>query len=296
MPDEKKKLTDADVMTGYNPSRDLSAEDAETQQDDVETVEGAAPEGTTEVPTEVEVNLDGRRLKAPREIAEAFTREINRRDGTRGAELQTLRERLARLEGAATTATRTAEGEKPPEGPQVPDPELQIENPAEYQRQLLAFVSHSQETRTQILANAFEAAETAKEQETTRRAAWAAHCDEFYTRPENKSLVGNKDIVDLVLEQHKAALAPLSVEDGFVELGRLARDRIAQLTGVAPDLKARRTPKPPVLEGSSRRESAVTPPTPGGEGPSSLTQVLKDRRKAAAAGFGKGGSGAPIHR
>src|SRR5439155_181007 len=132
-------------------------------------VEGATPE--TEAPAEVSITLDGRSLKAPRDIAEAFTREINRRDGTRGAELQTLRERLARLEGAATK-TATPIGSDGPAEPAIPDPELQIENPAEYQKQVFARIRFEQEQKITGLANAYEAAETAKEADTARRAAW----------------------------------------------------------------------------------------------------------------------------
>src|SRR6266446_4650264 len=98
------KLTDADVMTGFNPDRSLSAEDIVAQQEGA-PAEGTAPEchadpgedqapPADEAPSEREVTLDGRRFKASRDIADAFTREINRRDGTRGAELQTLRDRL----------------------------------------------------------------------------------------------------------------------------------------------------------------------------------------------------------
>jgi len=103
-------------------------------------------------------------------------------------------------------------------------------------------------------------------------------------------LVGNEDIVDAVLEKNRAQLATLSVEDGFTELGRLAKGRLARVTGQAPEIKGRTTPKPPNLEGSSRRSAAVRPPVEKDEGPRSLSQALKDRRRAAASAFSKGGS------
>jgi len=295
---EPKKLTDADVMTGFNPDRAVTAEEIEAQQAEGKSVtpepEGSSGEpGAPTAPEESEVTLDGRRLKAPRELADAFTREINRRDGTRGAELQMLRERLARLEGAASATATPSTPDAPPE-PVVPDPDLQIENPAEYQKQMLAFIEHQQTKRTQALATRYEEAEAVKEQETARRAAWAAHCDKFYSSPDNEVLRDNKDIVDLVLEKNKELLAPLSVEDGFKELSRLAKERLAKVTGVAPKLRAQ-AQKPPTLEGSARRDSAAAPQAKD-EGPGSMTQALKARRLAAAGSFAKGGSGSPTRR
>lgn len=301
MAKETKQTTDADIMTGFNPAFGVSAEDIEARQDG-EGVETPEPEGE---PTdkadgdgtppaaseEVEVRLDGRTLKAPKDIADAFTREINRRDGTRGAELQQLRERLAHLEGArSATATANVPAETPE--PQVPDAELQIENPAEYQKQLVAYITHQQEKRTQALVAQYEQTEAAKAQEAARRSAWAGHVESFYSNPDNAVLRDNKDIVDLVLEQHRADLADLSVEDGFKELGRLAKDRLAKLTGVAPEIRARKAQQPPTLEGSGRRTAAARPAAEP-EGPRSLTQALKERRKSLAASFVKGGSGRP---
>lgn len=295
MPDDKK-LTDADIMTGFNPAFGVSAEDIEAQGATGDEAvsqdgEGEGSEETPQAPTERELNLDGRTFKAPAELAEAFTREINRRDGTRGAELQQLRERLARLEGASTT---TAQPAKKDEGPPLPDPELQIENPAEYQAQLMAHVEHKQRLHTEALAREYEEAEAARERETARQAAWKNHVEAFYSDPANKVLVGNEDIVDAVMAQNAEKLAPLSVEEGFKLLGQLSRERLARLTGAAPDVKARTTPKPPTLEGSSRRDVAAG--TQGGAkdtGPKSLTQALRERRKQAAASFSKGGQGHP---
>jgi hypothetical protein len=300
-----KKLTDADLMTGFNPAYGVSAEEIEAQGDAEGSVEGAeAAEPTTDTsgddaegaslaPPEggadmVEVRLDGRALKAPKDIAEAFTREINRRDGTRGAEMQQLRERLAHLEGRVTA---TPAGDKEPETPepQLPDPDLAIENKDEYNRQLDSYIAHQQEKRLSALARQQDEATAAQRAEAERVSAWNAHCDAFYSRPENKVLVGNEDIVDAVLEKNRAKLATLPVEDGFAELGRLAKERLARVTGQAPEVKARTTPKPPNLEGSSRRSAAVRPAAKD-EGPQSLTQALKDRRRAAASAFNKGGS------
>ncbi len=304
MPDQNGKPTEAEVMTGFNPVRDLAAEDAAVvEQADAEGAgdsstenAGKPAEASTETPAtpaEVEITLDGRRLKAPKEIADAFTREINRRDGTRGAELQTLRERLARLEGAASaTSTKEPDPNTPPEPP-VPNPDLQIENPAEYQKQVFDRIRWEQEQKLQAVARQYEEAETQREQEEARRAAWAAHCDAFYSKPENEVLRGNKDIVDLVLDANRERLANLSVEEGFTELGRLARERLSAITGAAPELKKRRAAKPPVLEGSTRTTAAVVPEREESKGPQSLTAALKERRRAAADAFAKGGSGRP---
>lgn len=291
-----EKLTDADLMTGFNPDPSTPAEEIEAREAG-EAVEGTGTEGEgAEAPTTEsvtlgadtrEVTLDGRTFKAPRDIADAFTREINRRDGTRGAELQGLRERLARLEGASTKPATEERAED--QGPPLPDPELQIENPAEYQKQLIAHVSHRQEVRAQALAQQYEEAEAAKDRETARKAAWQTHVDSFYSKPENEVLRANKDIVDLVLEKHREELAPLSVEEGFDRLSTLAKQRLSQLTGQAPEIKARTTPRPPTLEGSSRRGSVATPAAEPA-GPKSLTAALKERRRAAAAAFNKGGT------
>lgn len=289
------KLTDADVMTGFNPAFGVSAEEVEARQDDAESIDGAAPEGdggsASETETqdasaapEVEVRLDGRTFKAPKDIAEAFTREINRRDGTRGAELQELRQRLANVEARSTTAPTKPESDAPT-APPVPDPELQIENPAEYQKQLLAHVRYEQEQKALALAKQYDEAEAAKDRENARRAAWEKHVSAFYSKPENAVLRDNQDIVDLVMEQNKEVLAPLSVEDGFKELSRLAKERLARVTGQAPEVKARTTPRPPVLEGSARRDAARAPRSEKDTGPQSLSAAIRERRKAAAAAF-----------
>jgi hypothetical protein len=302
MPVEQKTLTDADVMTGFNPAYGVSAEEIAAGEGDA-PVEGATddqPEGTekpeTETPpAEVEIKLDGKTLKAPRDIAEAFTREINRRDGTRGAELQQLRERLARVEGAtAATATPIEKKEEAQAGPPLPNPELQIENPAEYQKQMLEHIEHKQKVQLEAVARQYEEAEAIKARESERKAAWEQHCDAFYSKPENKVLRENRDIVDLVLAQNKDVLAPLSVEDGFAELARLAKERLARVTGTAPEQRAR-AQKPLNLEGSTRRASAVSPEGKD-SGPTSLTSALKERRRLAAEAFNKGSSGRPAAR
>lgn len=296
------KLEDADIMTGFAPVWNKPAEDNDP---DAETTQGAeddeAGEGegastalaTSEAPAEVEVQLDGRRIRVGKDIADAFTREINRRDGTRGAELQGLRERLAHLEGA-TIAAKTQPDAEARQTPQVPNPELQIENPEEYQRQLLEFINFNQEARANGLARQYEEAEAAKSAEAARRTAWSAHVKSFYSLPENTMLRDKRDIVDLVLQQNRANLAPLSVESGFAELGRLAKAKLAMLTGTSPEARARTTPKPPVLEGSTRRDGASRPAAAKDEGPRSLTQALKDRRKMVAESFRKGASDAAI--
>lgn len=293
-----KELTDADVMTGFNPDYHASAADLEARQDEGADAITPGPEGeggdtaNTErsdapaAPAERSVTLDGKTYKAPAEIADAFTREINRRDGTRGAEMQTLRERLARLEGANTTAQPDA---KKDEGPPLPDPELQIENPAAYQEQLLARINYQQDQRDRRLAAEYETAEAGKEREKERRAAWENHVEAFYNDPDNAVLKDNRDIVDKVLEQNAAALAPLDVAEGFKELGRLSKERLARITGQAPAIRARTTPKPANLEGSSRRDVAAAGDRAGKDtGPKSLTAALKERRRAAAASFAKG--------
>lgn len=299
MPDSNGKLTDADVMTGFNPAFEQTAEAIEAQQDKGSTVtpgpEGQATpggdtsQGDASAPTEREVLLDGRSYKAPKDIADAFTREINRRDGTHGAELQSMRERVARLEGRAEGSTAQPDGAKKDEGPPEPDPELMIENPAEYQRQLKAHLAFERQQDIAGLSTRYEEAEAQKEQETARRAAWKSHVDSFYAKPENKVLIGNEDIVDLMLQKHAAELAPLSVEDGFARLSELAKSRLGRVTGSAPEIKGRLTPKPPTLEGSSRRGAAASPAAKD-EGPQSLSAALKERRRQAAAEFAKGGT------
>jgi|SRR6267378_823178 len=292
------KLTDADVMTGFNPDRSKSAEDIDAQQDTA-PAEGDAPEGegdpgerqevSDETPPEREVTLDGRRFKASRDIADAFTREINRRDGTRGAELQTLRDRLAHLEGRlAERATQPKEPEAA-QGPQPPNEDLWIENPGEAQKQLLAHIAYNDEQKQLALNQELETEQASRDQEAARRAAWASQCDAFYAQSENKVLRGNEDIVDLVLKQNAKYLAPLSVDEGWSELSRLAKERLAKVTGAAPEIRAR-TPRPPVLEGSARRDVGASNP-PEVKGPRSLTDALKARRRTAAEAFVKGGAG-----
>jgi hypothetical protein len=288
-----EKVTDADLMTGFNPNPAVSAEDFEARQaGDVpydDQPEGERADTEAAAPEERTITLDGRTYRAPKDIADAFTREINRRDGTHGAELQRVRERLTRLETARTSA---AGGEKPetkPELPKAPDPDLAIENPAEHQRQLIAHLEAKEDARREELRVEYEQAEAAKAQETARKAAWQTHCDRFYALPENTILRDNRDIVDAVMAQNMDSLASLSVEDGFKELGRLAKERLSRITGQAPEIKAR-TPKPPVLEGSTRRQAQAGPARKQEEGPQSLSAALKERRKAAAEAFSRGGS------
>lgn len=292
----ERKLTDADVMTGFNPAYGVSAEELEAKADapadegagsDGEGAPAPGESGAPTVPAEVDVKLDGRTFKAPKEIADAFTREINRRDGTRGAELQTLRERLAAVEARTTRPTETPSDNTPPEPP-VPNPELQIEDPAKYQEQVLNRIRWEQQQTVQGLTKQYEEAEAARQRDTQRREAWAQHVNAFYAIPENAVLRDNKDIVDKVMELNAEYLAPLSVEEGFKELGRLAKERLAKVTGQAPEVKARTTPKPPALEGSTRRDSAVRPAGPKETGPLSLSAALKERRNRAAAAFGTG--------
>lgn len=297
MPAPEKKLTDADVMTGFNPAYGVSAEEIEANGGDV-PVEDAAAEGTGETPPaesssaspaadQVEVRLDGRTFKAPKEIAEAFTREINRRDGTRGAELQTLRQRVATLE---TSVHPGAKDEKDPNEPPIPNPELQIEDPAKHQEQILARIRWEQEQKVTGLTKQYEEAEAAKQQETARRAAWQAHVDAFYSKPENAVLRDNKDIVDMVLDKHRAELNDLSVEEGFERLSQLSKERLAKATGAAPALKAK-AKTPPNLEGSATRVAPASQREQD-SGPKSLSQAMKERRQKAAAAF-TGGGGRP---
>lgn len=291
------KPTEADLMTGFNPAFAVSAEEIEAQEADAEAIDGDKPEGAGETSPETstepastagerEVTLDGRTYKAPKDIADAFTREINRRDGTRGAELQTLRERLANLEGRLTAKPAEAEGAD--QGPPIPDPELQIEDPKKHQDMAFARMRWEQEQLVESKARQFEEGQAAKDQESQRVAAWNRHVDSFYAKPENAVLRENRDVVDMVLKQHGEELAPLSVEDGFKRLGDLAKDRIARMTGQAPEVRARRTPKPAVLEGSSRRGDVVTP-VKKDEGPRSLTSAINERRAKAREAFNKGG-------
>jgi BMFP domain-containing protein YqiC len=287
-------------MTGFNPAFSVSAEEIEAQsrQDDGAADEAAAPEGTGEESPKVDdgdaastaagtrdVTLDGRTFKAPKDIADAFTREINRRDGTRGAELQQLRERLARLEGQL--AARPKDDEGADQGPPIPDPDLQIEDPKKHQEMILTRVRWEQQQLVEAKAAGFEKDLAAQNQEKERVSNWNTHVEKFYAKDENKVLRENRDIVDMVLAKHREELAPLSVEEGFQRLGELARDRVAQVTGQAPEIRARRTPKPPVLEGSARR-GAVEAPAKKDEGPKSLSEAVNARRAAAKQSFLRG--------
>lgn len=296
---ETKKITDADLMTGFNPAFAVSAEEIVAQQEDGVADEAATPEGTEPGGSKVDgetvastvadtrdVTLDGRTFKAPKDLAEAFTREINRRDGTRGAETQQLRERLARLEGQAAARPKEAEGTDA--GPPIPDPnELQIEDPKRYQDMVLARIRWEQEQLVNAKAAEFETRSAAERQEAERVSTWNSHVEKFYAKDENKVLRENRDIVDMVLAKHRDELAPLSVEEGFSRLGELAKDRLARTTGQAPELRARKTPKPPTLEGSARRGVVEAPPKKE-EGPQSLSQAVNERRAAAKRSFTRG--------
>lgn len=302
------KLTDADIMTGFNPAMTKTAEEieAEARQEDGSADEAASPEGAeraagSEVdggagstPAETrDVTLDGRTYKAPRDIADAFTREINRRDGTRGAELQSLRERLATVEGRQNAKPVDAKGTD--DGPAIPNPDDMVENPQKYQDELRARITWEQTQVIEAKAKEFETGQAARDQETARNSAWQTHVEKFYAKDENAVLRENRDIVDMLLAQHRDELAPLSVEEGFQKLGDLARDRVAKLTGVAPEIKARKTPKPPTLEGGGRRQAAA-PAEKKAEGPTTLSQAVNERRRIAKSAFQRGTQPTPAAR
>lgn len=307
---ETKKLTDADLMTGFNPAMTKTAEEieAEARQEDGSADEAASPEGAESATQDSQVDggaastaaetrdvtLDGRTFKAPKDIADAFTREINRRDGTRGAEMQQLRERLAKIEGAQAAKPVDAEGTE--QGPPVPNPDLMIEDPKTYQDQLTARIRWEQEQVIESRAKQFEQGQAARDQEAARVSAWNTHVETFYAKDENTVLRENRDIVDMVLAQHREELAPLSVEEGFTRLGELARDRVAKLTGQAPEIRARKTPKPAVLEGGGRRNATTPAPAKKDEGPTTLSQAVNERRAKARQSFMRGTNPAPTTR
>jgi len=299
-----KKLTDADVMTGFNPdpSQTDEAEDSrareETSPPSDSTPEGdrepEVAEGSEEAtpPTERDITLDGKTFRTSKDVADAFLREINRRDGTSGSELQKLRERVAFLEGSVRAADRTEKKDEVAE-PSPPDPELEIDNPAEYQRQMIAYTNAMIDRKAQELTARYESERASETREETRRSAWAAHCQKLYSNPDNRVLVGNEDIVDMVLEEHREELAPMSAEEGFARLATLAKERLARLTGVAPEVKAKKTPNPPHLEGSTRRTGSTAPAEKDSTKAYSLTEEIRSRRRAAREAFSKGGSGNP---
>jgi hypothetical protein len=281
-------LTEADIIEFPSPGQSApqpeddpgaappsgDAGDDEPQPDDDRTPPPPARDDGL-----VDIQLGGKTVKVTSDVADAYRAEINRRDGIRGNELQKLREEVAFLKGQRTAAPPPAPTREPePVGPKLPDPALNITDPDEYQRQLVAYT----EARVKAEVSAAEErarAEMAQATEEQRRAAeWAAHVDRFYKN--NPELEGARDVVDAVWNAKKLGWKDLSVEDAFAELATVSKARLAELARAGKVVGART--KPPAVEGSRARPSAAPASAPDSE-PRTITSFLRERRAAQRA-------------
>lgn len=201
----------------------------------------------------VEVSVRGRKVKMTQEAAEAhaeFVRQTRERDGRLGGELQQLRERLARTEGAiaATTAGKPAKADEL----QPPPADLAIQDYAEYHRQMLAYNKASMELQKLELVEQYNQREEAKVSAARRnqeQTKWAT--DFFAGNPELGKPYLRPIVKDVYLE-HSAEIDAINESDGakaaHERLAELSHERLVAIKSEGKQLES--TTKPPRLEGA----------------------------------------------
>jgi hypothetical protein len=282
-------LTEADVITmSPAPSGEPDDSGAAPSSDDAgipvpaPPPEEHAPPPAREPDGTVGIQLGGKTVHVPTDVADAYRAEINRRDGIRGNELQRLREELAFVKGQVT-APSVPKPAAIDVGPKLPDPVLNITDPDEYQRQLVSYTEAR--VKTEIGAAEERArAEMAQANEEQRRSAeWSAHVDRFYkTNPE---LDGARDVVDSVWNAKKLGWKDHSVEDAFAELATASKTRLAELAKAGRVVAART--RPPSVEGSRARVSAGPNAPDDPNEPRTISAYLRERKAARQAAQGR---------
>jgi len=226
-------------------------------------------------PTSARINIGGTAFDVPADVADAFRREVNRRDGEHGARLQQLQERLARLEEDRTEDSRPAQ-----ESAQLqpPDDRLALEDPVEHarkQREYNEALVHR--TALALEQRRYEEAQQ-RQQESQRESAWNSAVQQFYRgHPELK---GAEDVVDAVWRNNYNTLKDLPVKDGFEELARLSADRLVGLTEHGKKVASKRV----TLEaGSTTRPKAQ--PKPEEQQAGSMSAFIRERQRARNSGL-----------
>ncbi len=233
-----QKPTDADVMVGGPPVPPALKE----------------PEKPAEPPAATKLKLGSKEYEVAPDVAEAiesYRRELNERDGRRGSEVERLRREMEDLRKSVTPPVEP----KKPDAPQPPNPLLVLENPEQYQREMLAYVNGVNALRDQALREEYQKAERARQEDAGRKENWDRQVSKFYQT--HQDLVGEEDLVDLVWKQHFEEIRSLPVTEGFEKVADLARERILRYASRGKDKDA---PAAPKLEGSRTRQSAPVAP------------------------------------
>lgn len=242
---------------------------ADAPSADTPTPESATPQA----PQLARINIGGAAFEVPSEVADAFRREVNRRDGEHGARLQQLQERLARLE-----EDRQPPPQSQPDTLQPPDDRLALEDPVEHARRLREYnEALVHRTALALEQRRYEEAQQ-RAAEGQREAAWNSAVQQFYrTHPELK---GAEDVVDAVWRTNYSNLKDLPVKEGFEELARLSAERLVGLTEHGKKVASKRA----TLEsGSTARPKAK--PEPAAEDPGSMSRFIRERQALRRGGL-----------
>jgi hypothetical protein len=259
----------------------------EVAADEFDDDELAADDETQDDDGQVEVTIKGRKLQTTPEVAAAikdWRREIRARDGRLGGENAQLRERLARLEGAVEAQQTAPTTHQMPEL-KPPPPELLVENPAEWQRQLTTYMAGVQSLDRQELVERYET-DREQERESARLQAegvqWAqgfyAEYPEF-NKPGVRAIVSN-----LYTSNEDAILASGNAEDQYDALAEMTKDTLEESFGARDRSRKSTKNQPPNLEGASSPGRKPTKEEPAA--PVSLTAAT--RRRAAQVIEGRG--------
>lgn len=213
--------------------------------------QGGSEEGAT--PRLVSVRLGDRTVNVPEDVAELYQRELNARDGRHGAELQQLRGQVEQLQAAMQEPDDNHDTYT---GPREPDPDLLLTNPDEFVRQNSEYQA--------ALINAAGAALEQRHQEDLhqlktqidRDRQWQSITDRFYEKYPAFKTPNRAKIVNLVYQENKQELAPLSIEEGLDRIAELASAFMVEVAEAGKEEAGKR--RTPTLE-SSRRATRTTP-------------------------------------
>lgn len=250
-----------------------------------------AGEESDAAPTEREFSYRGKKVRVDAEtfaLLESLRNEARGTNGRIGAELARTKERLARLEGAASARPSGERSDEPELRP--PDPKLAIQDFAEYQRQDLAYHRAEMDRLKRDLE-----ARYAGDQEQLRRAADAERkntewADRFYSAHDHLDLPIVKPIVSQVYIENKAEIDDIEQSDGTdaaqARLAELADQRLVEVRKLGKSgTQSRRPPRVESSGGAPRtveRPAADESSYSGGQG-----WLAKERARMRGEGASK---------
>lgn len=243
-------------------------------------------ESAEDQPEYVEVSFQGKKFKADPALAAAledYRKEINRRDGTHGSELETLRRQVADLT-ARVDSNQIVDDEAEEEEEEIapPDPNLLVlgdsYDPAKYHQQLMAFTEANIASAERRGEKKYMDAEAQKSAEAKRQSDWKEHVDKFYKK--NEDLAPFQDVVDMVWKTPAVIneIRNLPVDEGFERLAEIARERIFGIAQKAGTMRAK--PKTPHLEGGRPRPQRTEGSEEGEKREGGLSAVIRKKQRA----------------